>query len=328
MNSNDINAYYLLIFLNSKYGKNLLKRKERDAVQKGLNLDDLKTIKVPIPTKGFQNKFESLFEQSTSAKHQSKQLYQQTEQLLLSELNLLNYKPTTKNWSIREIIECLRQDRFDSEYWLPKYDEIMERIKGYKNGCNKLNDYVKDYSTGYPFSSKTYLEKSDLPLIKINNIKRSGLDLSGCAYLPNDSKNLSLKDQTKENDILISMSGTIGATCKVPKNINAMINQRILKLSVKDFEIEALVILLNSIVGNTQFNRIGTGGVQTNISSKDMFNILIPKISKSIQIEIAQKVKESKRLRKESKQLLEKAKRAVEIFIEENEDKAIEYLKI
>ena len=45
------------------------------------------------------------------------------------------------------------------------------------------------------------------------------------------------------------------------------------------------------------------------------------------QIEISDKVKESFALRKKSKQLLEDAKRAVEIAIEQDEESAIEWLK-
>lgn len=44
----DVNPFYLLSYLNSKYGKSLLCRKERGAIQKGLNLDDLKTLDIPL----------------------------------------------------------------------------------------------------------------------------------------------------------------------------------------------------------------------------------------------------------------------------------------
>lgn len=43
-----INPFYLLSYLNSKYGRSLLLRKERGAIQKGLNLDDLKSLDIPL----------------------------------------------------------------------------------------------------------------------------------------------------------------------------------------------------------------------------------------------------------------------------------------
>ena len=96
----------------------------------------------------------------------------------------------------------------------------------------------------------------------------------------------------------------------------AMANQRILKIAIKDFSGEVLVLLLNSIFCKLQFERVGTGGVQTNISSGDILNILIPKIDTATQEQIALKFQKSFALRKKSKDLLESAKIKVENTIE------------
>ena len=55
--------------------------------------------------------------------------------------------------------------------------------------------------------------------------------------------------------------------------------------------------------------------------------VVIPVLDMDKQIEISDKVKESFTLRKKSKQLLEDAKRAVEIAIEQDEDIAVQWLK-
>ncbi|EFP6600366.1 restriction endonuclease subunit S, partial [Campylobacter jejuni] len=92
----------------------------------------------------------------------------------------------------------------------------------------------------------------------------------------------------------------------------AMVNQRILKISIKNFNSDVLVLLLNSFICKMQFERIGTGGVQTNLSSIDMQNILIPKIDSTTQEKIAKYIQENFNLRKKSKQLLDNAKIKVE----------------
>lgn len=56
-------------------------------------------------------------------------------------------------------------------------------------------------------------------------------------------------------------------------------------------------------------------------------NVIIPVLDMDIQKEIATKVQESFALRKQSKQLLEYAKQAVEMAIEQGEDVAMEWLK-
>jgi restriction endonuclease S subunit len=132
----------------------------------------------------------------------------------------------------------------------------------------------------------------------------------------------STKDIVKENDILISMSGTIGNSCKIPKGIEAIINQRILKITPKNYDFDVLPLLINSIIGQRQLERVGTGGVQTNLTGSDILNILIPILPQEIQTQISLQVQESFHLRAESERLLALAKEAVEVAIEQGETEA------
>ncbi|TXL19255.1 hypothetical protein BMR03_15390 [Methylococcaceae bacterium HT2] len=59
---------------------------------------------------------------------------------------------------------------------------------------------------------------------------------------------------------------------------------------------------------------------------EDILNLPIPILPQAQQLQIQQKITESFELRKQSKQLLENAKRAVEIAIEQDESKAIQWL--
>jgi type I restriction enzyme S subunit len=114
------------------------------------------------------------------------------------------------------------------------------------------------------------------------------------------------------------MSGTIGLSCVVKEKEQIVINQRIMKISSKNYNPHILSMLLNSIVGKYQLERIGTGGVQTNISSTDIKNIIIPIIDKESQQQIAELIEKSFYLCGESKRLLNEAKDMVEKEIEKN----------
>ncbi|WP_094325846.1 hypothetical protein [Campylobacter avium] len=61
-----------------------------------------------------------------------------------------------------------------------------------------------------------------------------------------------------------------------------------------------------------QFDRIGTGGVQTNISSNDIQSLLIPLLDSTSQERIENKIRQSFALRAKSKKLLRIAKQRVE----------------
>lgn len=80
----------------------------------------------------------------------------------------------------------------------------------------------------------------------------------------------------------------------------------------------ALTLIYRYVVGST--------GI-INIYDDDIAKIPIPILDEEIQKDIAKKVQNSFALRRQSKQLLEYAKQAVEMAIEQGEDAALAWLK-
>lgn len=340
----NINPAFLYVFMMTKY---FTFQKVREVANNGIEYNSLPTIKnflIPQFSQDFQLEIEKLVKQSHEALEDSKRLYKEAQELLYKELELdfknplesllksslqakkpselanindISKKYPHLNISVRPLSKSLHKSgRLDSEHYQSKYDLMETKIKDYKGGYCKLQNLVLNYSGGFAFSSDDYLENGDLALIRINNIKNADLDMSNAVYLKKQCEKLSSKDKVKQGDILISMSGSIGLSCLIKENIEAMTNQRILKISIKDFSGDVLVLLLNSIFCRLQFERIGTGGVQTNISSNDILNILIPKINPATQEQIALKIQKSFTLRAKSKDLLQNAKMRLENAIE------------
>ena len=69
-----------------------------------------------------------------------------------------------------------------------------------------------------------------------------------------------------------------------------------------------------------------SGTILAAVPAKALRNIIVPNIPPQKRDEIAQLVEKSHAARREAKALLEKAKRAVEIAIEESEDKAMDFI--
>ena len=328
---NELNPCYLMIFLQTKYGQSQINRYySGTSGQIEIYPRDFNNFLIPLLPISFQLEIEKLVKDSHLALEQSKALYKEAESLLYTELGLnpsnpmqgiLNFdcydnKKNHINYSIHTLKESfLKTGRLDSEYYQVKYEEIEKRIKTYTNGYCKLKDIVVSFSGGFAFSSNEYLENGDLALIRINNIKNANLDMNNAVYLNDEAISLSPKDKVKKGDILISMSGSIGLSCVVRETLHAMVNQRILKISIDGFNADVLVLLLNSVLCKLQFERIGTGGVQTNLATSDILNILIPKINPNTQDSIASYIKQSFALRSEAKALLEEAKVKVESAI-------------
>lgn len=321
-----ITAYNIALFFNTKYGYKQIERHLKIAAQPTISTEIIENLKIPLYSYGFSNKLYLLVEQSFNYENQSQTLYTQATDLLEETLGLKNWQPSQENINVQRFSNSFAATgRLDAEYYQPMFEELERIIT--KNNFYRLADLVENISTGFPYDSSKFLEEG-IKLIRINNITQQGLNLDNAACLTEYDAGLSPKDKIKKNDIVISMSGTIGLSCCVKEEVNAYINQRIMKFSAVNYNPDVLVLIINSIVGKTQLERVGTGGVQTNLSNTDILNIKIPEISNSKQTEIANLINTSYNLKAQSTQLLDKAKRAVEIAIEEGEDAALFYLDL
>jgi restriction endonuclease S subunit len=83
---------------------------------------------------------------------------------------------------------------------------------------------------------------------------------------------------------------------------------------------------MNSIIGRLQTEKFSAGSAQAELYPKDIDEFLIPLVDKETQDKIVQLNEESFLLQQKSKQLLESAKKAVEIAIEKNEKEALKFI--
>jgi len=163
----NILSEYLVVFLNTRFGMAQMKRYFTGNIQMHLNLTESKQIMIPKLSSDFQKKIKEIFNLSLQNQTQSKQLYKEAENLLLEELGLVNYKP--KHALTFETTKLKINDslRFDSEYYQPKYEEIIKRIENYKNGFDVVKNVLN-------FNKKNFFPKPDesyyyLPLSKVSN---------------------------------------------------------------------------------------------------------------------------------------------------------------
>ncbi len=322
-----INPYYLTTFFNTDIGYKLLIRGKRGAIQEGLNLPDLQNIRVPIVSDNFQLKIENLVKEAHQNQLQSTSLYKEAENILLKELDLLDFEPTQDNIAIKSFSESfLATGRLDSEYYQPKYDEIIEKIKKVK--YQKLGRIVNILKSVEPGSN--LYDNNGVEFIRVSNLTKHGLTQSDI-YIPNsffEEEALKLL-QPKKNTILLSKDGTVGIAYAIKTETSIVTSSAILHLTIKSKNLlpEYLTLVLNSLVVKLQSERDAGGSIIKHWRVKEIENILIPIVDMSIQKDIERKIKTSFQLKSESKEFLELAKRAVEVAIEEGEDVAFKIIK-
>jgi len=318
-----IDPYYLLTYLNSNVGQLFALRGTRGAIQLGLNLIDLKEIKVFIPSIYFQEKIRKIIISSFNLVDEAKDLYIQAEQILLSELGLLDWKPKHQLSFVRNYSDTESAERIDAEYFQPIYEELMKAI--ISSGCyNCLGDLVSIKKCVEP-GSEAY-QDSGIPFVRVSNLSKFSINDNNQQFLSSELYETLKQYQPKKNEILLSKDATPGIAYYLKDDPSKMIpSGGILRLSIKDREKiipEYLTLVLNSVIVQKQVERDIGGSIIDHWLVDQVKNTLVPILPINKQQEISNTINESFCSREKSRQLLEIAKHGVEIAIEETEEKA------
>lgn len=339
VNASLINPFYLFVFLKSKYSLMQIERTQSGNVQQKLTLDDIRNLKIPILSDTFQKFTEKVVLKAYEERKKAEELYKQAEDILLEELGLKSWKLKTKkikvggkefeeeeNISIKKLSNVIKANRMDAEYWEPKYDEIEELIKDYKNG--------------YSIIGKEFIHKTNkLEMYKdkhYNYVEISSVNTSTGDYMPSYLQGKELPTNAKlkleKDDLIISKVRTyrkgIALINKVyPNLIGSSAFVVLHEKKDKQINIETLFVFLRTDIFSLWSYKFYTGTSYPTLTDEDILNLPIPLISPEIQQKISQLIQQSFKARESSKKLLEIATKTVEIAIEKNEKEALEYMK-
>lgn len=137
----------------------------------------------------------------------------------------------------------------------------------------KLNE-VCIFENGYAFASSDY-KTEGTPLIRISNIRNSGIDLSDAVCVQGEYPERFI---VHKGDLLIAMSGaTTGKMGIYNTNKKAYLNQRVGKISIIDENI-LLSGYRNYFLRNQteKILNLAYGAAQPNISAKQILDIVVP----------------------------------------------------
>jgi len=322
-----VNPYFATIFFNSKYGFPQIVRGLKVVAQPTIQTDLVAKLRIVVPSSGFQEIIENLFVKSLSLQDNSKFFYSQAEQLLLSELELLEWKPKRTLSFIKNFSNTIESDRFDAEYFQPKYEEIVEAIKKYKGGFDELGSLVKIKKSVEP-GSEAYQENG-IPFVRVSNLSKFELSDNNQQFISEELYDELKTHQPKKGEILLSKDATPGMAYYLNEETQKMIvSGGILKLKMDSKQIlpEYLTLVLNSVIVQKQIERDAGGSIINHWRPDQVKATLIPILKNDKQGEIKALVEKSFNDRKLSKSLLEIAKRGVEMAIEKDEQEAEKWI--
>ena len=325
---NKINPAYGAIFLASKYGLSQAVRLKTGSAQLNLNIPNILQIKVPILSENIQKEIENIAWQAYELQQISQSIYSQAESLLLEELGLKDFKPEYKKTYTAKLSDAFSAHRIDAEYFQPAYEEVIEKLRENNIELQPLRKFILSIQKGIEPGSENY-QGEGKPFIRVSNLSMNGFVDRDRKYLSEELyQQLRETYEPKQGDFLLTKDATPGIAYVVKEQIEGIISSGILRLQINDSKInkEYLALCINSLVGKMQIERDCGGSVILHWKPEQVKRLKIPILPFKTQQKIASLVQQSHEARKKAKELLEVAKRAVEIAIEKNEKEALDYI--
>jgi hypothetical protein len=271
---------------------------------------------------------------SQQRQRDSHQHQKETEQTLLRALGLEGWEPPGPLTYTRRASEVLSETaRFDAEHWQEKFFAARQALTkagaiefipiealllSLTNGQTPLHhdltvgevpflcaEHVTDFEVNYTSDKRVQLEHHS------GQLARTAL---------------------QNGDILITIKGRVGNAAiaeNVPGAVN--INQDVALMRLNDLLPHWFVITyLNSFFGRLAVEQHCTGAINPFLGLFNIRRLLIPrfdsKLMEAVGEETRQQVQLARAARQEAKALLARAKRAVEVAIEEGEAAAFQFL--
>lgn len=319
-----ISNYALYAVLSSEVCRIQMERFAKGIRQRNLGNDCFTFVEIPILCLKLQQALDKLIQNHINLLNRAQEQYLKVEQLLLSSLGMSDFTSFQKNKDISVKLfseSCGLSGRMDAEYYQMKYEMYENAVFTISKGYTYVKEQFKLIKT-----------KCLRDLNAYNYVEIGDIDVGdGTAYsktIETNSLPDNAKIMTKIGDILVSTVRPNRGAVAILENDNILVSGAFTVLREKgNYPKELLQALFRTSMYKDWLLRFNVGTSYPVIRDMDVLNMPIPVFEKNIENTIVSYVKKASFLRCQSKELIEYAKQAVEISIEQDEEKAIEWLK-
>ena len=325
----NVKAEVIAVFLKSIFGQMQINRFIRGAVQKGLLLEDADQLMLPLIDEELSCVIQKTVIEAYDLEQKSSTLYLSAMDVINKLLHIDIVEASKQSTYCKTLSNSFRlTGRLDAEYYQPKYDELFNQLSKFKTkrlgGENGIVSMQKSIEPG----SDAYQDKG-IPFVRVSDVSKFEISKPEIHLSEENIQNVS-ELYPKKDTILFSKDGSVGIAYKIDKDEKMITSGALLHLTVRNVsEVlpDYLTLVLNSPIVQLQAERDSNGAIIQHWKPSEIENVVIPILDINIQKEIASKVQESFALRHRSEQLLEFAKQAVEMAIEQDGKIALEWLK-
>lgn len=314
-----VDPYFVGVFANTRFGISQLEAGMKVVAQPTISTDSIRSLRIPPLSSEFQKKIAEIFKQAVADRDQGKHLLETTESALLHALSLDTWTPPEALSYVRSSSQAFAAGRLDAEYQHPIHTALFSHIsrKFELTRLSKLGEVTKGVTV-------KYFDDGIIPIIRSGDLK----DIESETHL--------LRSQPDEpifylqkGDILISSIGfgSIGKVQVFDKEGQFGVVSEVTVIRQNALNPYYIAAFLRSTAGQMQIERHITGATgQLHLYPRDVANFWIPVLPVAEQKHYELLTKQSHALKARANCLLDAAKRAVEIAIEDSEAAALAYL--
>jgi restriction endonuclease S subunit len=288
---------FIQVFFATNIGKFLLSRHITGATNTHLSPHSFNKAEIatlPIPEQNLAiKKFSSALNKREVMERQAQGILDTVDKYLFERLGI-NLNPLPDNGvaglifrSRRSEVICTRLDPFFHQDYFNRLFEGEAKYPFYKLGA-----FICEISYGASLNND-YVD-AGIPLLRIKDLRRNEIVLEKVVYLPEQSRSALGNSFVKENDFLITRSGTIGVVALVDESVNGFAyGSFMIRFNLKQthkINRKFLLYFLNSNYVIQFLKRNKIGAIQGNITIPTIkrIPICVPEIE--VQNEIAEEI--------------------------------------
>lgn len=309
LKSNDDGDFFS-VFLNSMQGRKRFLREATGVIQKWINNEKLREIKIIR----LDHKAETYIGDKVRQAERLRSWAKGLEKLLDSFISVYQPQQISSSKLFSNVSTELLTDMLTATTYREHYINNQTNLRS-KGKTVSIFEFLKSVTNG--FDERNEIENG-MPYVKVGNVKPGYIDIRQAPKIRWSAlDDASQKQKSDVGDLLLTRKGSFGIAAVVMEPEKFLCSSEV--FSCKPKKIEFMPILswfLNSSAGNMQFWQFSTGTTMPGINQENLANILIPDFS-TIDIEIFNKLHHQRFIAKKyATQLTEVAKLFVEALIE------------
>ena len=316
------NPYYVSTFLNCTYGYCQLRRRGIKATRPEIKLVEFPDIVIPEFSDRLYSAVEASVRKANTLLELASGTMELSAKLIIDSLAVGSSHAERVSKALVGFKNSFQlTGRLDAEYYQLKYKNYEAAVFGASNGYTFVKNEFVPVKKSCPrtLDNYNYVEIGDIDV----GTGSAFANTVATEELPDNAKIM-----TQKGDLLVSTVRPNRGAVAILGNGDLLVSGAFTVLREDgDYPKEVLQVLLRTSMYRDWLLRFNVGTSYPVIKDEDVLNMPIPILGDDIKQDVVAKVNESASLRRQSKQLLEYAKQAVEMAIEQGEDIALAWLK-